>query len=77
MTIEDDNNRDSKAAIDSLQMSDEDLLKEIFSLTKHVNVYPLSNISRALAYFSSLLTKLSRQAEESTNKTIKLTKQIY
>ncbi|HBO83782.1 MAG: hypothetical protein A2073_03080 [Deltaproteobacteria bacterium GWC2_42_11] len=70
-----DRERESKEAMDSLQKSDEDLLKEIFICSNdHLAHNQSTRISRSLAYFSSLLIKLSRQAEESTKRIVKLTK---
>lgn len=72
-----DRERESKVAMDSLQKSDEDLLKEIFySSSSPLNHNPTTTISRTIAHFSSLLIKLSRKAEESTNKIVKLTKTL-
>jgi len=66
--------RESNRANESLQKSPEDLLKEIFSCsTDHFSQGSPTSISKTIAYFSSLLIILSRQAEESTNKIVKLT----
>lgn len=67
-----DRERESKEALASLQKNNEDLVKEIFyysqdSLTHGPN--------RTIAYFSSLLVNLAKQADESTQKTIKLTEE--
>lgn len=73
-----DRKREEKTALDLLQKSDEELLKEIFFCSSDLLSHgPTTNISRTIAHFSALLVKLSRQAEESTKQTIKLTKQLY
>lgn len=68
----------AKWATNSLERPAEDLLKDIYH---QYNIAHSKNdptqINRTLAYFSALLIKFSRQAEESTEKTIKLTKQLY
>ena len=69
-----DRERESMIALESLQKSGEDLLKEIFfhsqdALTQN----PIMSTGRTIAYFSSLLVNLSRRTEESTKQTIKLT----
>ncbi|RJO60294.1 hypothetical protein C4544_05385 [candidate division WS5 bacterium] len=65
-------------AISSTQMSNEDIIKGIHYCSSVPPPYGDStSLKKSIAYFSSLLFNLSRQAEESTNKTIKLTKQIY
>ena len=77
MTIEENREREAKTAIDSLQKSDEDLLKEIF-LQSNYDFAPnkTDQISRTIAYFSALLIKLSRQSEKSTRKIVKLTRYL-
>ena len=53
----------------SLQMSSEDILEKIFYCANVPPPYEIeTSEKRALAYFSSLLINLSRQAEESTKK---------
>lgn len=68
----------TKLAKDSLQRHEDDLLKDIFH---QYNIAFSSNnpsqIHRTLAYFSALLIKLSRQAEESTKKMIRLTWALF
>lgn len=76
--METNNDNDNKSTIDSLQMSEEDLLKSIFeSSNRGINFNAPVSIARTLPYFSSLLIKLSRQAEDSTKRVVKLTKQLY
>jgi hypothetical protein len=73
------------AAIGSLQMSNEDILKEIHYCASVPPPYGNdTSLKRSLAYFSSLLLNLSRQAEESTKRNIEiqekltdLTKKLY
>lgn len=78
MTIENDKNKHLQEAIDSMEISEEDLLKKIFdSSNRGINFNATASIAHTLPYFSSLLIKLSRQATDATNKTIKLTKQLY
>ena len=59
-------------AKNSLQMSSEDLLDKIF-YSSTVNIEPSKITSQTIAYFSSLLIILSRQAEKSTKKIVRLT----
>jgi len=65
-----DREREAKAAMDSLQKSNEDLLKEIFFYSQDAFSH---GPKRTIAYFSSLLINLSKQAEKSTQKIINLT----
>lgn len=67
-----------KETKEALGKKNEDLVEEMFYLStdRLFHPDPQTRISKTIAYFSSLLVNLSRQAEESTNKTIKLTKQI-
>ena len=76
--METKNDNDNKSAIDSLQMSEESLLESIIeSSNRGIDFNPTVSIARTLPYFSSLLIKLSRQAEDSTKRVVKLTKQLY
>jgi hypothetical protein len=72
-----DRNRTSEEATDSLQKSNEELLKEIFFCADdHLGHNSSTRISHTLAYFSSLLVNLSKKAEESTNENIKMQRTI-
>lgn len=68
-----DREREAKAAMDSLQKSNEALLKEIFFYSQDAFSH---GPKRTIAYFSSLLVNLARQADESTKKIVKLTKTL-
>lgn len=69
--------RESKNAEESLHKSPEDLLKEIFTVaTDHKFQGQVTSTNRTIAYFSSLLVILSRQAEESTKEITKLTRTL-
>ena len=62
----------------SLQMSNEDILEKIFYCANVPPPYEIeTSEKRALAYFSSLLINLSRQAEKSTKKIIRLTWALF
>lgn len=66
-----DRERESQNALDSLKMSDEEILKEIFICSNdHLGHNQSTRISRSLAHFSALLISLSRQADESTKKIV-------
>jgi hypothetical protein len=72
-----DREREAKRAEESLQKSDEDLLKEIF----YCSSAPMSHnstttISRTFAHFSALLVRLSRKTEESTKQNIEIQKKL-
>ncbi len=61
----------------SLGMENKDILEKIFHCANVPPPYEIeTSEKRALAYFSSLLINLSQQAEESTNKIVKLTKTL-
>ena len=61
----------------SLQMRNEDILEKIFYCANVPPPYEVeTSEKRALAYFSSLLINLSRQAEESTEKIVNLTEKL-
>lgn len=73
-----DKEREAETAMDSLQKSDEDLLKEIFFCSNDLLSHgPTTNISRTIAHFSSLLVVLSRKAEKSTKKIVRLTWALF
>ena len=59
----------SEEAIKSLAMTNENILNEIFY---HSDPYYSKSQHKTTAYFSSLLIKLSKQTEESTQKLIEL-----
>lgn len=64
-------------AKDSLEMSDEELLRDLYhqydiAFSKN----DPAQINRTIAYFSTLLIKLSRQSEESTRENIKMQRTI-
>ena len=69
----------TQEAMDNLKMSNEEILQKIFrvSLNTLRTGDGSTRIGYTIANFSSLLVNLARQTEESTNKTIQLTKQIY
>lgn len=68
-----DRERESKMGEESLQMSDEELLKEIFYCSSSPMTHnSTTTISRTIAYFTSLLVRLSRRAEESTKQNIEM-----
>jgi hypothetical protein len=72
--IENDKKYEAEKADESLKMSNEELLKKIFySSTAFTELGPNKMTSRTVAYFSSLLVNLSRQAEKSTKKIVRLT----
>lgn len=77
MTTKDYKGISTKMAKDSLEMSDEDLLRDLYhqydiAFSKN----DPAQINRTIAYFSTLLIKLSRQAEESTKENIKMQRTI-
>ena len=62
----------------AIQMSYEDIIKEIhYCATVPPPYGDSTSLKKSLAYFSSLLYKLAKQAEESTNKTVNLTNKIH
>jgi hypothetical protein len=64
-------------AQEAVEKSDEDILKEIFYYSSIPPSHgPQTSLNRSLAYFSSLLLKLSKQAEESTKETTNLNKRL-
>jgi len=66
--------RESQRADASLNMTPENILREIFYFSSRPPSEGTETaLSRSLAYFSSLLIVLSRQADESTKKIVKLT----
>ncbi len=70
--------RESKNAEESLQKSPEDLLKEIFiCATDHKFQGAVTSTNKTIAFFSSLLVILSRQAEKSTKKIVHLTWALF
>jgi hypothetical protein len=79
MADQDKEGRDQQARLaeDVLQQSNEDILKEIFY---HSSIPPHHTsdiaLTRTLAYFSALLYRLSLQAEESTKKTVDMTRKL-
>ena len=74
MTIKDDKIKYAKEALDSLEISEEDLLKKIFdSSNRGISFNATASIAHTLPYFSSLLIQLSRQAEKSTKRIVYLT----
>jgi hypothetical protein len=78
MPTEEDKIKYDKEASDSINMSEEKLLSSIFeSADRGIQINPPVKIARMLSHFSALLIKLSLKTEEATNKTIKLTKQLY
>lgn len=76
--LKDDKASALSKAKEALQQSDENLLRDIFhqrdiAFSKN----DPSQINLTLAYFSTLLIKLSRQAEKSTKKIICLTYALF
>lgn len=71
--LKNDRELEAKTAEESLQKSNEDLLKEIFYCSTAFLEHGTNKTSRTFAYFSSLLVNLSQQAEKSTKKIIYLT----
>lgn len=77
MTTKDYKGISTKMAKDSLEMSDEDLLRDLYhQYDVAFSKNDPAQINRTIAYFSTLLIKLSRQAEESTKENIKMQRTI-
>jgi hypothetical protein len=75
--IELQESEETRNAMDSLQQSNEEILRTIFIVSgDKVRNDNTARISRTIAYFSSLLIKLSKQAEESARENNKMQKRI-